>query len=249
MYRVFVFVPCRVALIFQKGMGSQMRKKTLVPLITTMMVLGLFCVALEADDVFPPPWRGEPGTTWADWEFSTDNPTPLPEQQFNPYGDSIAYVYPGFSQTWQESWGGSQGVWPLSGVVYIDIPNSSEPNPYKDIWVQLTWATQNQTPFGKEIPYVSENITGIQGLLVNEISLGPTNVQPSPPLGDTWYESTYLIHIEPNPAQEVIKISGGIMLDEVVIDTICAPEPAVWAMLLMASGGLLCTGAVRRFRG
>jgi hypothetical protein len=226
-----------------------MDKKTFAIFFASMMTLALLNAAVLAEDIYPPTWRGEPGTTWAEWEFLTNNPQPLPDQQYNPYGPSATFVYPGFDQAWEESWGGHQGVWPLSGVIYIDIPNLNQPNPYKDIWVQLTWATQNQTPFGNEIPYVSENITGAQGTLIHEIALGPTGVQPSPPLGDTWYHSTYLIHIEPNPAHEVIRISGGIMLDEVVIDTICIPEPAVCVMLALMLGSLLSAGAVRRFRG
>ena len=51
-----------------------------------------------------------------------------------------------------------------------------------------------------------------------------------------WVHSTYLIHLEPNPAWEIVKIDGTLVVDEIVIDTICFPEPA--AMGVLAVGGL-----------
>jgi hypothetical protein len=211
-----------------------------------MLGAALLSTTVLAEDIFPPPWRGQPGTTWADWEFLTPNPTPLPEVQFNPYGDSSTVVYPGFSQTWQQEWGGHVGVWPLSGVAFIEIPNSPVPNPYKDIWVQVTWAAQVPGPGGQ--PYVSEEYSGLTGSLINQIALGPTNAQPSPPLGDTWYQSVYQIRIQPNPPHEKIVIGGSIMLDELVIDTYCVPEPATLIMFAAAIASALFAGAIRRSR-
>jgi hypothetical protein len=214
-----------------------MNKNILRIFFAGMTIATLLSTPIFAEDIYPPPWRGAPGTTLAEWEFLTPNPNAPPDLQINPYGDSATFIYPGYSQEWQQEWGGSIGVWPLSGVVYIDIPNNPIANPYKDIWVQLTWATQNQTPFGMEVPHVSEITNNIEtpSVLIREIPLGPTGeLLPS---GDTWYHSTYLIHLEPNPPREVIKIAGGIMLGELVIDTICVPEPTVCIML---AGAFVC---------
>ncbi len=89
-----------------------------------------------ADDLYPPAWRGQPGSTFQQWEFSTPNPTPLPDLMLNPYGTPSLHAYPGTSQNWVDQWGGRQGMWPLSGTIEVTIPNSTVANPYKDIRVQ-----------------------------------------------------------------------------------------------------------------
>ena len=76
-----------------------------------LFVLAL-CVALAvcaaaafADDLNPPPWqRYTPGTTYADWEFSTDSQTAVPDAVYNPYGTEVADVQPGLFQSWWSSW-------------------------------------------------------------------------------------------------------------------------------------------------
>jgi hypothetical protein len=182
-----------------------------------------------ADDLNPPPWaRGGPGTTFQQWEFSGPSPTPPPDVVNNPYGMPSLHAYPGTNQFWVDLWGGHQGMWPLSGTVEVDIPNRPQPFPYKDIWVQLTWAKQVPS----STPVVWDFLHGVYGSLVNEIVLGPA------PTG-FWYHSTFLIHLEPNPASEIVKIDGTVVLDELVIDTICAPEPATIALLGFAALAIL----------
>ena len=44
------------------------------------------------------------------------------------------------------------------------------------------------------------------------------------------------LNIEPNPAFEIVRIDGAVMVDEIVIDTICIPEPA--SLALLGLGGL-----------
>ncbi len=177
-----------------------------------------------ADDLNPPPWRGQPGTTMQEWRFLTDNPTPLPDVSYNPYGQPSAQVWPGTGQQWWPIWGGRPGVWPLSGAAEFYIPNAPPPNPYKDIWIQLTWAKQ---------AFVSEplfsSIPGGTIELLNQQVLGPTGEPP--PAGAEWYHSTYLIRIYPNPAFETIRLDGTIMVDQIVIDTICVPEPTALGLL------------------
>jgi len=178
----------------------------------------------RADDLYPPPWRGTPGTTFEMWEFSDDNPTPPPDLVNNPYGMPSLHAWPGTGQFWLDEWGDRQGMWPLSGTIEVTIPNRPEPYPYKDIWVQLTWAKQVET----STPVVWDMLSGVYGSLVQEIVLGPA------PTG-SWYHSIYQIHIEPNPASEIVKIDGTLVVDELVIDTICVPEPSTLALLGFAA--------------
>ena len=54
-----------------------------------------------------------------------------------------------------------------------------------------------------------------------------------------WYESTYTWEIYPNPFDEWFTIAGDILVDEIVIDTWCIPEPATLALLLIGGLALL----------
>ena len=194
------------------------------------MMMGLAACLIAAgpalgDDLWPPSWRGQPGTTFGKWEFSTNNPNPLPESGYlYPWGLPSTTVSPGLFQSWMPSWGGRQGVWPLSGEIETIIPNRPLALPYKDILIQLTWAQQAPNVF----PAVSELRFGVGSTLVHEI-----------PLPGGWFHSTYQIHLEPNPDWEKILITGAINVDELVIDTICAPEPTTLCLLAMGAFAIL----------
>jgi hypothetical protein len=193
------------------------------------LVLALAACLLAArpalgDDLNPPPWRGQSGTTFGEWEFSTSNPNPAPDLGNYPWGPPTTTVTPGLFQNWMDQWGGRQGVWPLSGEITTTIPNRPDPLPYKDIWVQLTWAQQAPNVF----PAVSETRFGVASTLLAET-----------PLPGGWFHSTYVIHLEPNPDWESLLITGAINVDEMVIDTICAPEPATLCLLVIGGVALL----------
>lgn len=203
-------------------------------LLLMALVLAILTPAAMADDWFPPPWRGEPGTTWQGWEFDTDIPDPLPDFGVNPYGDPTIIVQPGIGQQWLPDWEQRPGVWPLSGTINVDIPNSPIPNPFKEIWVQLTWLPQVQGEYALEIWGESELFPGVQV---------PAHEVNNEILPDGWNHTTFSIILEPNPPFEHIFIGGTVMVDELVIDTWCVPEPAT--MSLMGIAGLV---ALRRRR-
>lgn len=178
----------------------------------------------RADDLYPPSWRGDEGTTFALWEFSTANPAPAADQEDNPYGSPAMTIWTGVGQTWWEMWEGRQGVWPLSGALEAEVPNRADPLSYKDIWVQITWRSEVPSP----LLLVRELDTGVIGSLVNQVVLD-----------DGWTHSTYQIHLEPNPPAETIRVDGSVMVDEVVVDTICIPEPMTMALLAVGTGVLV----------
>ena len=203
-------------------------------LVILMVLLGGMFSVVHADDINPPTlWqRGEPGSTYQQWEFSSDNINPVPDFLDNPFGTPVLTVYP--AHAWEEEWGGHFGVWPLSGAIQTEIPNNRIQNDYKLIQIQLTWSTEFPVPV-LPVFIIESDPTGELTLLDEQtVILGPTGV---PGAGSDWYHTTYLYEIVPNPDIETITISGTIMVDELVIDTICVPEPATLALL--GIGGLM----------
>ena len=192
-----------------------------------VLVVGLMVVPAVADDLNPPPWRGLDGTSYARWEFGTDDPYAPPENDwYNPYGMPEIEVQP--LTDWYDEYDGRLGVWALSGEIWVDIWNYPEPLPHKFIWVQLTWAPMEFEP--NPFPNVEEIFTTggpYYGTLQDEFDVGPDPFE--------WYHSTYLIELWPNPDFETVHIWGDIYVDEVVIDTWCIPEPASLSLLALGS--------------
>jgi hypothetical protein len=202
-------------------------------LVLALAVLLAVPAMAWADDYNPPPWRGDPGWTYARWEFMTPDLMPPPDQWDNPFGPPELEVNP-FGDGWMPGYQGREGVWPLSGEIWVDIFNYPEPNDEKWIWVQLTWAPMmgEPTPF----PNVEE--------IFNEGGPYPgMEIDRQPAFPGDWTYSTFLIELPFNPQFETVYIWGDIYVDELVIDTICIPEPTSMAMLL---GG--CVLVLRRRR-
>ncbi|MCL5103730.1 MAG: PEP-CTERM sorting domain-containing protein [Armatimonadetes bacterium] len=206
-------------------------RKCILSLTLLLMAVVFSAGYAWSDDLHPPPWRGQPGTTFAAWEFLTPDPNALPDQMYNPNGVPAMQIWTGIEQHWFDQWEGRIGVWPLSGALEVLIPNYPPPNPYKDIWIQITWAPQ----VPDVTPFVKEKISGTLAQLVSQT--------PFP--GTPWVHSVYAIRLFPNPTHEIVRIDGGIMVDELVIDTICIPEPS---SLLALSGSVLALVAWRRRR-
>ncbi len=120
-----------------------------------------------ADDWNPPNWRGNSGTSWVQYEFLTDDPTPDPDGGFLPFGTPSITVTPGPGAGWFERVPGympnssptnpsGYGWWNLSGEIDLWMPNSPILNPHKEIWIQLTWSPQalgNLPVFTVESPF------------------------------------------------------------------------------------------------
>ena len=196
-----------------------------------LLVICTLSPLVLADDLVPPLWRNSGlDTTFAIWEFDTDDMTPVPNVVDNPFGQTNLTVEIGPGMSYVENWGGRQGLWPLSGAFTIEIDNSPSTIPDKIVWIQLTWA--QQTTYG-EPGTIFDDISGATATLVQDTIVGETGES----IGDGyWHHSVYSMVISPNPDFERIVISGGIIVDELVIDTIC-PEPMTLSML--AIGGVM----------
>jgi hypothetical protein len=210
--------------------------------ISAVMILFVTCAAW-ADDIHPPNWRGNPGTSYALWEFLTPDNTPDPDMGFLPFGPPNMIVTPGPGAGWFDQnppynppGVSGDGWWNLSGEIDVTMQDNPVLNPHKEIWIQLTWSPQviGNVPFLQVIDPFGQT-PEFTTPLVNTTLF---EEYPGLQLGEKVYHSVYHVDRIPNPPWERIYIRGGINVDELVIDTWCVPEPATW--LMMVSASVLC---------
>ena len=202
-------------------------KKWGVVLFTVM--LGSSAFALY--DLSPAPWRTDPTgqepTTYQSWEFTTDaNPT-APDVDLNPYGTAELTVTGDFMSNTVHyptlpGFPGHEGIWGYEEDIQVYLPNSAVANPYKEVWVQITYTASNAPnlyvlPEGDPGQYVFMSLE--------------SNVA----LDNGWYHATYSAIVEPNPTFELNVIRPAdctLYVDDLIIETVCeVPEPATLAML------------------
>jgi len=201
--------------------------------IAFMVILG---AAVSAGArVFPAPsWYGNDDTTFEQWSFTQQGSFPQsPDLGFNNnYGTPQISAY---SSQWSDSIDGKQGVWTFSGFgsgMLVDIPNNPVSQPTKQMQVELIWEAAGLSSYIPDQPIIGVWADHFTEQLVGEQSIG-----------GNWYASLYKITIWPNPSSEQITINGDIRLDQIIVDTICIPEPATFGLLI---GGALM--AIRRKR-
>jgi hypothetical protein len=180
-----------------------------------------------ADDFNAPDWRGDPRTTYQRWEFGTSSTTPAPDDYTNTLGVPTLTVTGEFPYTaHQASYEGATGVWKFEDYIQIEIANFNEEYDLKRIWIQLTYLAA----------------TGTAPLILTEPTYSERNIVEGPTPSGNYYHIAYEILIEPNPTSETIYIQPAdctLYLDEVVIDTICIPEPATICLLGFGALALL----------
>ncbi len=196
-----------------------------------------------AHDLFPPLWRGQPGSTFQEWTFDTDANPAAPTLLNNPYGAPAATITVGaFGAGWQQQLpglGSQTGYWDIGDAIegaqiVLDIPNRPVQDLYKEIWVQVTsYVDINQAPL---VSVPGATLLGSDQAIVEQV-----------PEGGSWVLDLTKWRIEPNPSQEQIVLSAipmfGATIDQIVVDTICVPEPAT--LLTLVVGGI----ALLRRRG
>ncbi len=213
-----------------------------------MVAVGLMLVLSQTvmgEDVVPPPWVTDPtdpqwdggSTTFQVWEFAQDPYSdPYYENEWGPpeviFTNATPQIAPGpfLDDTTGEPidiW-----TWHIDGTGGIDIivQNDPRPNDMKIIWVQIT---ADKAP-GPTSP--SSNPSGTTTYPV------PAWQHPNLP----WYTFTARIDIPYNPEFEIIHYDfpESTNISEIVVDTICIPEPATLSLLVL--GGLVMLRRRRR---
>ena len=192
-----------------------------------------------ADDLTPPPWRFNAGTTVQHWDFSSGPtgfaPDALPLN--NSYGSPA--MIPAGGATWLPAFSGRNDVWDITaGALNFDIPNVGMPTHQKDLWLQVTF-------FGLA-PVINPAIVvaSSSGANFNLVG-GPFNTI----LPNGWVHQLTQWNLPVCPQLEHVTISPGfagapMVIDQVVIDTQCIiPSPAAASLL-----GLGSLTALRRRR-
>jgi len=212
-------------------------KRTTILMISVVILLS--GQTIFADDLFPPDdffdyWqRGSVGTTFQQWSFPTSDPEPMSPDAgyYNPHGDPLLRVdsdYDWIASTAGTPNCGRDGIWALSGEIDMLIPNFPQQREEKQIWIQLTWRPGENDAFLPDEPLV--------GVVCNPVFDLMDMTRDDLDLGDGWTHSIFSIYIWPNPNSEWIAVKGDIEVDQIVVDTICIPEPAT--VLLLFAGGV-----------
>jgi hypothetical protein len=211
----------------------------------------LICVVAAgpalADDLLPPDWRGAPSSTLQIWEFPTDDNPVEPDVSANPFGTALATIYgefefPNRDTFWIAEDYGHVGVWNIGGSIGLEIPNDPEPRAQKLIRLQLTY---DGGPPPEPAPRI--DVVAAAGGVVTDFQLVEQII-----LDDVYVHDTYDIVLEPNPNSETIWVLPRycqIYIDQIVVDTLCVPEPSTLVSLIAGAMGVAACAVWRRRRG
>jgi hypothetical protein len=194
-----------------------------------------------ADDLFPPVWRFNPGTTVQHWDFTAGPaggaPDALPYN--NPYGAG-PLLSPLAPANWMPTFSGRNDVWNLNGTAGAGgldffVPNTGVGTHQKNLWLQITyWAPVPGGPLGVQITSGSGLFTQISSTVT--------------PLPGGWFHELSVWNVPSCPQKEVVHLfpMGTLAyVDQVVIDTQCIPVPTPAAAAPLTLAGLV---ALRRRR-
>ena len=199
-------------------------KQLCICLSVSLVFSALF---VYATDVEPPSWRGNgaDGQTFQQWEFTEPAPMSNPEIVSNVYGRPFGEVFGGEWTNGLPNPTDPAGP-PVSGwwlptaehVINFQVPNRPNPLEMKLLRLQITSSKSPQ----------SKSVTG------DQFQEGSNTYNMAWQHANTpWYTYVSDWIIMPNPAYETISIQfpPDTLLEEVVVDSWCMPEPCIGALL------------------
>lgn len=215
--------------------------------ILLVMLVGFFGgICLFADDVLEPSWRGEERSAraeWNSWDSILTNPFYVEPDIWDYWGGSVYMPY--FFWDWNQNYTFFPQKFGRLNVVrsyesnpgYLYLPNYPDGD-LKKVRLQVTY-------------YNVEGYCGLLGYLGMKVSdTSPFWDISRPPIytedhGDGWYTDVFDFEIVPNPQEEWVTFGfdpglvypGGTpsYISQVVVDTICIPEPASLALVAMGA--------------
>jgi len=166
----------------------------------------------------------------------------------NPYGDAPTFEIPEGNFVWSDEWecppemgyitaDGWHCDGPDGGKVVLKTPNRPDPDEDKLIFMQIasSKSPSSVTATGHDSG-VGTYTSGTWPTGLPHIQWGAPG-----PFGGSWYTFNYGLKIEPNPEWEeiVIEVPYCTVIEEIVVDTICTPEPATLGLLGIGALALL----------
>jgi hypothetical protein len=202
--------------------------------VIACLAIAILAPAALADDLNLPPWTRTttPNTTYQDWYswIEWDPDEYLPDNEYNPYYDwgidDGPMVLDPYSYAEVVDYEGREDVLHVTDGYWLEvhIPNTDIPNPRKEIYLQWVWHFDGAPDFPEVYDlYGTIDDWDIELLDSYEIP-GESN----------WYYEWIKITIYPNVDFEEIDIwpaGDDLYIDQLVIDTICVPEPATLSLL------------------
>lgn len=191
--------------------------------LTTLTIIVLIQAAprhADADDLLPPPWRGDPGTTMQQWTFPNGNTNDVPPDAgfSNPFGT------PELEVIGQATF--ANGAWTLApggipGRLQFFVQNSPHLDMIKEVWLQVTFSGDNPPDIG---------VSGAEGQ--GPFTFGGSQSQPGTAPGTIVFRTSWTLNT--CPAAEFITVrpplaGGTVTIHQTVIDTRCVPEPILAA--------------------
>lgn len=191
--------------------------------------------------------RSAPNSTFQHWDFSMPDMPSYPEDVWNPNGEVVAEFTSG---DWE--WGewecppeldpsGFVTGWHCNseggGKITLMIPNDPTNREEKRMFIQIT-----STKVPSDITPVGHDAAGGSYTSGTFPTGRPHSGYPDPaPHGGNWYVYNYGRTIQPNPEWEelVIEVPYCTVIDQIVVDTECVPEPATMSLLVLGSIGVI----------